>query len=153
MKQVFELRRLTKDFYDDYPKDSFPEIERKKGRPYALLLVQIKGLKFAIPFRTNIRHTYCYKFKTTDRNTKSSTGIDFSKTIVVTKESYLGEQTDINNKEYLELQKRCFFIKRKFENYIHNFIKVITGKANQYVIRRYKYSTLNYFKDCFDVDT
>ena len=152
MKQVFELRKLTKDFYNDYPKTYFPEIERKNGRPYAVLLLQIEGLKFAIPFRTNIRHNYCYKFKSTDRKTTSSTGIDFSKAIVVLKENYLGEQTDINNKEYLELQKRCFFIKRKFEKYVLNFIKVIKREANEYVIKRYKYSTLYYFKDCFDAN-
>ena len=153
MKQVFELRQLTEDFYNDYPKDIFPEIERKRGRPYAVLLVQIEGLKFAIPLRTNIRHHYCYRFKTSDRKTQSSTGIDFSKAIVVTKNSYLGEQTNINNKEYIELKRRCFFIKRKFEKFIQNFLKVLKKEANQYIVKRYQYSTLKYFKDYFDINS
>lgn len=52
-------------------------MESKLGRPYVVLLVEINNVKFAISLRTNIRHSFCYKFKTSDRETESSTGIDF----------------------------------------------------------------------------
>ena len=71
--------------------------------------MEINNIKFAIPLRTNIRHSYCYKFKTSDRETESSTGIDFSKAVVISKDNYLGEETDINDKEYLELQEKSVF--------------------------------------------
>lgn len=80
--------------------------------------MNINNIKFAIPLRTNIRHSYCYKFNTSDRETDSITGIDYSKAVVISKDSYLGEVTDINDKEYLELQQKTFFIINKFKKYV-----------------------------------
>lgn len=108
MAKLIELRKISNEFYKDYPHSKFTEMESKTGRPYVVLLVKINKIKFAIPLRTNIRHAYCYKFKTSDRETNSSTGIDFSKAIVIKKVSYLSEETDINDKEYLELQEKLF---------------------------------------------
>lgn len=64
MAKLVELRKLSNEFYKAYPHNKFPEIESKLGRPYAVLLVEINGVKFAIPLRTNIRHAFCYKFRT-----------------------------------------------------------------------------------------
>ena len=146
MKNVFELRKLTKAFYDDYPESTFPEIERKQNRPYAVLLIKISDRTFAIPFRSNIRHRYCYKFKTSDRSTDSSTGLDYSKAVVITKAKYLGNRININNKEYIELQKKCFFIRSKFEKYVKGYLKILSGKTNPFLERKYRFSTLKYFK-------
>lgn len=147
MAKIVELRKLSKEFYESYPHNQFPEMEAKSGRPYAVLLVEINNLKFAIPLRTNIRHSYCYKFKTSDRETKSSTGIDFSKAVVISKDSYLGEQTDINDKEYLELQEKAFFIIKKFKKYVTDYISFKKNGGNEYIARRYKFSALKYFDE------
>ena len=147
MAKIVELRKLSKEFYESYPHNQFPEMEAKSGRPYAVLLVEINNLKFAIPLRTNIRHSYCYKFKTSDRETKSSTGIDFSKAVVISKDSYLGEQTDINDKEYLELQEKAFFIIKKFKKYVTDYISFKKNGRNEYIARRYKFSALKYFDE------
>ena len=77
MTKLVELRKLSNEFYKAYPHNDYPEMEAKLDRPYVVLLVEINNVKFAIPLRTNIRHSFCYKFKTSDRETKSSTGIDF----------------------------------------------------------------------------
>ena len=106
MAKLVELRKLSKEFYKAHPHSEYPEMETKENRPYVVLLVNINDIKFAIPLRTNIRHSYCYKFKTSDRETDSITGIDYSKAVVISKDSYLGEVTDINDKEYLELQQK-----------------------------------------------
>ena len=90
-------------------------METKENRPYVVLLVNINDIKFAIPLRTNIRHRKCNKFKTSDRETDSITGIDYSKAVVISKDFYLGKVTDINDKEYLELQQKAFFIIKKFK--------------------------------------
>ena len=147
MAKLVELRKLSKEFYKAYPHNEFPEMEAKLGRPYVVLLVEINNIKFAIPLRTNIRHSYCYKFKTSDRETKSSTGIDFSKAVVISKDNYLGEETDINDKEYLELQEKAFFIINKFKKYVFDYISFKKNCGNEYIARRYKFSTLKYFDE------
>ena len=84
--------------------------------------MEINTIRFAIPLRTNIRHSYCYKFKTSDRKTDSVTGVDYSKAVVISKDSYLGEAADINDKEYLELQQKTYFIISKFKKYVNDYI-------------------------------
>ena len=79
MAKLVELRKLSNEFYKDFPHSEFPEMESKQERPYVVLLVEINGIRFAIPLRTNIRHSYCYKFRTSDRETNSSTGITIAK--------------------------------------------------------------------------
>ena len=145
MAKLVELRKLSIEFYKDYPHDKYPEMESKLGRPYVVLLVKINEIKFAIPLRTNIRHAYCYKFRTSDRETDSVTGIDFSKAVVISKESYLGEETDINDKEYLELQEKTFFIISKFKKYVDGYIDYRKNGGNEYIAKRYAFSTLKYF--------
>ena len=147
MAKLVELRKLSKDFYKDYPHEKYPEMEAKVGRPYVVLLVEINNVKFAIPLRTNIRHSYCYKFRTSDRDTDSVTGIDFSKAVVISKDSYLGEETDINDKEYLEIQEKAFFIINKFKKYINDYIDYKKNGGNEYIAKRYTFSTLKYFDD------
>ena len=134
MAQIIELRKLSEEFYRDHPRSDYPEMEAKAGRPYAVLLVRIDGVCFAIPLRTNIRHSYCYKFRTSDRKTESATGIDFSKAVVVSKETYLGQKTDINDKEYLELQKKSYIDYKK-------------NGGNEHLAKRYAYCTLKYFDE------
>ena len=145
MAKLVELRKLSNEFYKAYPHNKFPEMESKLGRPYVVLLVEINGVKFAIPLRTNIRHAFCYKFKTSDRKTESSTGIDFSKAVVISNECYLGEETDINDKEYLELQEKAFFIINKFKKYVTDYIQFKKNGGNEYIAKRYLFSTLKYF--------
>ena len=91
-------------------------METKENRPYVVLLVNINDIKFAIPLRTNIRHRNCYKFETSDRETDSITGIDYSKAVVISKDPYLGKITDINDKEYLELQQRHSLLSKSLKN-------------------------------------
>ena len=147
MAKIVEIRKLSKEFYKAYPHNEFPEMESKLSRPYVVLLVEINNVKFAIPLRTNIRHSFCYKFKTSDRETKSSTGIDFSKAVVISNDSYLGEKADINDKEYLELQEKAFFIIKKFKKYVTDYISFMKNGGNEYIARRYLFSTLKYFDE------
>lgn len=48
-----------------------------EDRPFLVLLIKIKDLTFAIPFRSNVRHNYCYKFKNSTRDIETSTALDF----------------------------------------------------------------------------
>lgn len=142
----YTLNKLAPCFYKDYPRDKYPEMESKRDRPYVVFVVKIDGVRFAIPFRTNIRHAYAYKFKNTTRRTTSVTGIDYSKAVVITKPKYIGAEATIDNKEYVELNNKFYFIIKQFTGYVRGFKKYLNGQANEYMAKRYAFSTLNYFK-------
>ena len=110
-----------------------------------VFLIKIDENTYAIPFRTNIKHKFCYKFKNSDRNTKTSTGLDYTKAVVVNDESYIGDDATIDNKEYIELNNKYFFIIRQFENYLQGYTKYAKGGANEFETKKYRFSTLQYF--------
>lgn len=118
MNRKYHLKYLTDLFYQKYTAQDYPEIEHKKERP---------------------------KFKHSDRDTKSSTGLDYSKTVVLNDESYIGDDAVIDNKEYVELNNKYFFIIRQFENYLRGYRKYAGGEANEFESKKYRFSTLKYF--------
>lgn len=145
MSKNYELRYLTNAFFEKYDFKRFPEIEQKENRPYMVLLVKIKENTFAIPFRTNINHKSAYRFKSSGRDTKNSTGLDYTKAVVVNDCSYIGETATIDDKEFLELNKKYFFITKQFSSYVNGYYKYLRGELNPYRANTYKYSTLKYF--------
>lgn len=146
MKKAFQLNCLSENFYSDYNSIKYPEIEQKSSRPYMVLLVELYGNTFAIPFRTNIRHNYCYKFKSSGRPSDAVTGLDFTKAVIVNNQDYIGSPATIDNKEYIELSKKHYFIIKKFKNYVDGYIEYLNGCSNYFNNKKYKYSTLTYFQ-------
>ena len=73
---------LTAAFYEDHPKEKFPEMEHKQDRPYVLILVTIGANRFAIPLRSHIAHPYAY---ITDKARRC--GADYTKAVVITDEA------------------------------------------------------------------
>ena len=110
------------------------------------MVIEIDGNKFALPLRTNIRHNYCYKFKNTGRDTQSSTGIDFTKAVIVNDEKYIGEPTTIDNKEYVELMNKFYFVIKKFCNYLNGYIDYRRNGGDEFTARKYQFTTLQYFE-------
>ena len=111
------------------------------------MVVEIDGNKFALPLRTNIRHNYCYKFKNTGRDTQSSTGIDFTKAVIVNDEKYIGASTTIDNKEYVELMNKFYFVIKKFRNYLQGYIDYRRNGGDDFTARKYQFTTLQYFEN------
>ena len=146
MKKLYEIRYLSKEFYELYPSDNYPELENKETRPFLVLLVSINDLKFAIPFRSNITHNYCYKFENSNRVSKSSTALDFSKSIIVKEDIYLDNFAFIDKEEYIELNSKIHFIINKFKKFILTYIKIIESyDENSYKYKNMSYCTLQYF--------
>ena len=146
VKDKFELRYLSKDFYNEYPQEEFKEMIQKESRPFLVLLIKIKDLTFAVPFRSNVRHDYCYKFKNSTRYTETSTALDFSKAIIIKDEKYLENAASIDKKEYIELNSKFYFIFHKFEKFVYKYIQVITKlPKNSYEYKRMSFCTLQYF--------
>ena len=146
MNKLYEIRYLSKDFYNVYPKDIYPELECKETRPFLVLLVNINELKFAIPFRSNITHNFCYKFENSNRVSKSSTALDFSKSIIVKEDMYLDNYAFIDQEEYKELNSKIYFIISKFKKFILTYVKIEENyDKNSYKYKLLNYCTLQYF--------
>ena len=147
LPKVITLNKLSPQFYADYPFENYPELMSNDSRPYLVFVIEINNIKFAIPFRTNVRHKYCYKFRNTSRKTDSSTGIDFTKAIVVIdNDSYIGQETFVDDDEYLELSKRFFFIVNKFKSYLDGYYYYARNAFNnESIAKKYIHSTLKYF--------
>ncbi len=145
MAKEYELKYLSGEFYKKYNKISYPEIENKDERPYLVLLFKIDDNHFAVPFRTNMRHNYGYKFKKSDRKTDSATGLDFTKTVFIEDRSYIGADAVIDDGEFAELNKKYYFIKKKLIAYIKGYKQFLNGELNEYESKKYTYTTLKYF--------
>lgn len=143
------LAQAYSDIWDDYERalnrEDFPEIEQKSTRPYIVLLIKINKNTFAVPFRTNIRHNYCYKFKNSNRESDAVTSLDFTKAVIINESKYIGAPATIDNKEYIELSNKYHFIISKFKKYVDGYLKYISGNGNEFDYKKYKYSTLKYF--------
>jgi len=141
----FEIRRLSSEFYNAYPHEQYPEMEYKPERPYLVLLFYVDSNRFALPFRTNIRHEYCYKFKNSNRPTNSVSGIDYTKAVVVNDDRYIGERADIDDLEHAELAGNFISIANGFITYVRNYCRCIKKEISDKGKDKYRYSTLQYF--------
>ena len=151
MNYNYEIRHLSNIFKIEYPENLYPEFENKAKRPFVVFLVEIDNHIFAIPFRTNMNHKYGFKFSESNLNTRSSTGLDFTKAVLVDNTKLLGEKVRIDSKEFKKLNKKCLFIKNQFEKYYYNYKKYVKGELNNKLSEAYKYSTLKYFHKELDI--
>lgn len=152
MNKNYELKYLSEDFLIKFPEADYPEFENKLTRPYVVFLVRIDNHTFAIPFRTNMNHKYGYKFLKSGRESNTSTGLDFTKAVLVDDEKLLGDDAIIDNDEFLELSKKHFFIRKKFERYYDGYKKYLNGELNEFQSRAYQYTTLKYFKNKLNIN-
>ena len=141
----YKLNYLSAKFYNTYNSTDYPEIENKLNRPYMVLLIEFENNVFAVPFRTNVPHNNCYKFKTSTRPTHSVTGIDYTKAVIVNDSSFIGTDARINDKEYTELNDNYAIIIKQFQKFVSDYIKYAKGKKNYYAEKKFKYTTLKYF--------
>lgn len=138
--KVPQIRLLSSLFYERYSVNR--EILSKQNRPYLVLLIEYRGLKFAIPFRSNIQHSHAYKFQG-ESSKRQSSGLDFSKSVIIFNEDEVGMPAHIDSREHTELAKRYDFIIEKFQKYIDDFIEGLTREPLQ---PKYKFSSLTYYK-------
>lgn len=140
MKYIF----LSEQFYKDYDRNKFPEIEHKHNRPYVMLLIQIEELKVAIPFRSHISHNNAFFTDIQNR-----CGIDYTKTVILNKDSYIIDSFNNNPIRLRENEYRALFGKKHkiikgVIKYIKEYKRAVKNKA-QFKSNSFKYSTLQYF--------
>ena len=111
---------LSKKFYNTYPISRYPEMEQKQNRPYIQVYVEIDGVQYAIPLRSDINHPHVLW---TDK--KNHCGVDFSKAVVIKDESYidLSVEPHLRQNEFDALRGKDFKIKSKMEKYISDYKK------------------------------
>lgn len=134
---------LSNDFYKAYPTEQYPEIEQKHSRPYIQIYMEIGGIRYAIPLRSDIHHPHVFW---TDK--ANHCGIDFSKAVVISKEEYIDATTTphLRQNEFDALRGKDYKIKTKMQKYItdyKNAKKDLSNSVNQNLV---KYSTLQYFE-------
>lgn len=134
-------KRLTPTFFSTYA--NCTEILQKSGRQYCIALLLVDGIKFAIPFRTNIGHSHCYLFSNSPRGANS--GLDFTKAVVITNDVYIGQDAIVENSEYSEFIRKRVVIANRFENFINNYKQWIKNPAYYHTEDVIAFSSLQYF--------
>ena len=109
---------LENNFYKDYSNCS--EILKKTNRPYAVFLIKLNNLTFAVPVRSHITHKYSIK-------TIGNKGLDFSKAVVINDiQRYISKKhAYIDNYEYQIIMEQKWKISKKMEDYIKKYKKAL----------------------------
>ena len=133
---------LSNEFYEKYA--DCPEIEQKAERPYVCVHVNINGILFAIPLRSNINHQ---NVLWTDKSSKC--GLDFSKAVVIRKAEYIDvtRKPHIRQNEFDALRGKEYLVYQRMIQYIRVYKKAkkrLDVPRNQMIC---KYSTLQYFEE------
>lgn len=130
------IYKLSNQFYEKYGDNE--EILQKNNRPYYCLTINIDNILYAIPFRHNISHRY--SFITIDKG-----GLDFSKAVVISNNSYLGSVTQIDSSEFNIIKRNERKIKIEFKKYVRLLKKALKNPTIPRYENILKYSALRYF--------
>ena len=139
----FNFVFLTQQFYNDYV--HCPEIEQKPTRPHLRMLIQVKGVTFAIPFRSNISHPNAFL---TDPANKC--GLDFSKAVVIVDPGKYIDATKsprIRQNEFDALRGKERIVETGMLRYIKAYEKACKRPDVPRNAMLIKYSTLQYFNN------
>lgn len=150
MNTDFELKILSNDFYVNYPSSRYKEILTKKERPYTCLMFDVnEGHYVCIPYRTELSHKYSYRFRNSKRSVKNKSGLDYTKMVIIEKESYFSSVSAVvDNDEYIETVQNIVRIKREVMKFLNDYIAYVTQKSSlspQELTRRYQFCALKYF--------
>lgn len=156
IEYLFEIKKLSHYFFSQHPISKYPEIECDEMRPYNVAVFSTHDDYFVCaPFRFNIKHNNAYLFKHSKRSTKSASRIDYSKTIIIRDPLFIGENIIIDNDEYKEFIINVDKIQKELNKYINDFIlhhkQEVILHYREYD-RKYRYTTLQYFKEFLGCD-
>ena len=141
---AIKLVFLSDHFYNQHPSSKFPEIEQKRNRPYAMLLIKTQGNTWALPFRSHIKHTNSHW-----TNKASGCGIDFTKAVWIDPSIDIDKRKTpyLRPEEYNTLKTaNTTDIEREFLRYIKNYKRAKKSQHPRYR-QMLAFSTLQYFED------
>lgn len=148
---VCSVRKLSSDFYRTYPRRLYPDILRKPGRAYNVVILDTcYDYLICIPFRSHITHDIAYKFQNSQRSQVTSSSLDYTKICIIKNMDYIDDAIAVvDQDEYNEMRNNIEIIVSEALDYIETYIKHETGEAvlsSRNYHRNYWYSTLKYFK-------
>ena len=146
----FQILKLTDKFYYDYPNPPYIEILEKRRRAYSCMIFQTHYDFFiAVPYRTEISHTYSYHFKASARSRKHKSGLDYTKIVILDKTEYLDKKDAMIDKdEYIETKVNIERIMKEALGFVEDYMSHVNGTKKLHpneFSRRYGYSPLKYF--------
>lgn len=131
----------------------------KDKRPYGCLLIKTHNDYYiCVPFRSHIHHKNAFLFKNTERSKADSSGLDYSKTVLIRSEDYdkyLIENAVVDTDEYKAVRMNIYKIEKQISKYIEGYVKAVSDFENadkKSFERKYKYSTLKYFHDILGIE-
>lgn len=131
----------------------------KDKRPYGCLLIKTHNDYYiCVPFRSHIHHKNAFLFKNTERLKTDSSGLDYSKTVLIRPEDYdkyLIENAVVDTDEYKAVRINIYKIEKQISKYIEGYVKSVSDFENadkKSFERKYKYSTLKYFHDILSIE-
>ncbi len=145
-----QVLHLTKQFYEAYPSAIYREILRKTSRPYNCLLIQSNYDYFiCIPYRTEIKHDYAYKFTSSSRSREHNSGLDYTKIVIISNNDYIDASSAlIDQDEYRETMQNLDRIVREAKSFVDDYVLHCSEKQLLHTSefrRRYQFSPLKYF--------
>ena len=151
-----ELKRLTNKFYSTYNRIDYPNILRKINRSYSVYKVEIEGINYCIPVKTNIKHSSSFLFKDSSRRkVGEKPGLDFKYSVVIRDESYIGEDGVIDRIESKFIEQNKEKIIYQYLIYIKDYKKYVSNPISKFWDSwRFSHTSLEYFWDemGFEVD-
>lgn len=138
---------LTNQFYADY--GHLEHIMSKPGRPYVRILLEINGVNYCIPMRSNITHPHAFW-----TNKEKRCGIDYGNTVVIIDPSkYIDASSTphIRQDEFDALKGKDHLVRRGLEKYLSEYKK---AKHNMSIPRNrtlVEKSSLQYFEEYLDL--
>ncbi len=157
MEFLYDIYKLSDLFFLKYPKDRYPELMRGKGeRPVRYVVASLTdffpNIFICIPYRSNIKHKYSYKFVGSKRSLVNESGLDFSKMVLIQEEKFLEnlKEESLDKDEYLETIKNISKILDGAIKYLNLYIEGLKNPENigmdkHQFHRVFQYSTLPYF--------
>ncbi len=145
-----QILKLTDIFYEAYPNPPYVEILKKQQRAYNCILFQTHyDYYICVPYRTEITHSYSYKFTSSVRSKLHRSGLDYTKIVIINRNDYIDSSDAlIDRDEYVETMTNIRRIKREALEFVEDYISHIKGLhllSQQEFRRRYMYSPLQYF--------
>ena len=155
MKNQIEFRQLTPDFYNENNLVEMLDKGKDKGRGYGVLMVNVKGFRFAIPLRSKMskNHKDNYTTKIYKENGKKFRhGLDYSKALIIKKEHYISKKPFFlkDKNDFVKIRKSQYHIVKSFDKYVTRYIQAVKNQ-DQNILHRYRYSTLQNYHTEFEL--
>ncbi|MGN0629522.1 MAG: type III toxin-antitoxin system TenpIN family toxin [Oscillospiraceae bacterium] len=138
---------LTEQFYKDY--GNLEHIMQKAERPYVRIMLELDGVNYCVPLRSNINHPHVFW-----TNKEKRCGIDFGNTVaIIDVERYIDTSSKprIRQDEFNALKGKDYVVKQKLIKYLDDYKK---ARANMKIPRNrtlVEKSSLQYFEDILDL--